>query len=136
MPCNVLTVYAAVRSHVKDNYWYRMADSAAAAYSHPACCEAPGGKDDVWAFGSPGVGFGLLGVWGTQRHHPGGQGHRCYVLLDASGCTHVDSWKKEMGRGWCNRFEYSYTMSYSIYLNLVIWFNSHIVELRIICKPP
>ena len=72
MPCNVLTVYAAVRSHVKDNYWYRMiwAASAAAACSHPACCEAPGGKDDVWAFGSPGVGFGLLGVWGTQKHHP------------------------------------------------------------------
>ena len=27
----------------------------------------PGGKDDVWAFGSPGVGFGLLGVWCTRQ---------------------------------------------------------------------
>jgi hypothetical protein len=46
-----------------------------------------GGKDDVWAFGSPGVGFGLLGVWCTRPWQGGIQAAAIKVLLDAGECT-------------------------------------------------
>jgi len=79
----------------------------------------PGGKDDVWAFGSPGVGFGLLGVWCTRQGMAGRDPGHGYQSV--AGCRRVHIlihfvWKKEMERRWCNHFFNLVILCYTQYI--------------------